>query len=52
MAQAAICREIQTIAFATVPYLPNGLYLQKTAYRSNLTNMQKGLPVFYGVQRA
>jgi peptide/nickel transport system substrate-binding protein len=52
VAQAAICREIQTIAFETVPYLPTGLYLQKTAYRSNLTNMQKGLPVFYGVQRA
>ena len=51
-AQAAICREIQAVSFETLPYLPTGLYLQKTAYRSNLVDVQKGLPVFYGVRRA
>jgi len=50
-AQAAICAEIQRVAFETVPYAPTGLYFQQTAYRSNLTGMQKGLPLFYGIRR-
>jgi peptide/nickel transport system substrate-binding protein len=50
--QAAICREIQAVAFETVPYLPTGLYLPKTAYRANLVDVPKGLPAFYGVRRA
>ncbi|HVY17910.1 MAG TPA: ABC transporter substrate-binding protein [Rhodopila sp.] len=50
-AQAAICSEIQRVAFETVPYAPTGLYFQKTAYRSNLADVQKGLPLFYGVRR-
>lgn len=51
-AQATICAEIQRVAFETVPYAPTGLYFQQTAYRSNLTGVQKGLPLFYGVRRA
>lgn len=51
-AQAAICAEIQRVAFDTVPYAPTGLYFQQTAYRSNLTGVQKGLPLFYGVRRS
>lgn len=51
-AQAAICAEIQRVAFDTLPYAPTGLYFQKTAYRSNLSGVQKGLPLFYGVRRA
>lgn len=50
--QAAICAEIQRVAFETLPYAPTGLYFQQTAYRSNLTGVQKGLPLFYGVRRA
>ena len=50
-AQAAICAEIQRVAFEAVPYAPTGLYYQQTAYRSNLTGVQKGLPLFYGVRR-
>jgi peptide/nickel transport system substrate-binding protein len=50
--QAAICAEIQRVAFETVPYAPTGLFFQQTAYRSNLTGVQKGLPLFYGVRRA
>ncbi len=51
-AQAGICSEIQRVAFDTVPYAPTGLYFQQTAYRKNLTGVQKGLPLFYGVRRA
>lgn len=50
-AQATICADIQRVAFETVPYAPTGLYFQQTAYRSNLTGVQKGLPLFYGVRR-
>ncbi|MGL4289379.1 MAG: ABC transporter substrate-binding protein [Phreatobacter sp.] len=50
--QAAICQEIQTVAFETVPYAPTGLYVQQTAYRRTLTDVQKGMPLFYGVRRA
>lgn len=51
-AQAAICNEIQRVAFDTMPYAPTGLYFQPTAYRRSLTGVQKGLPLFYGVRRA
>lgn len=51
-AQARICAAIQQVAFETVPYAPTGLYVQQTAYRKNLTGMQKGMPLFYGVRRA
>jgi len=51
-AQAAICREIQKVAFETLPYLPTGLYRGNTAYRSDLADMQKLLPLFYGIRRA
>ena len=51
-AQQAICREIQQVAFETVPYIPTGLYRGKTAYRRDITDMQIGLPLFYGVRRA
>lgn len=51
-ARAAICAKIQTIAFETVPYLPTGLYRPRTAYRNDLIGMQKGMPLFYGLQRS
>jgi peptide/nickel transport system substrate-binding protein len=49
--RAAICRDIQTTAFETVPYIPTGIYRGKTAYRGDLAGMQKGLPLFYGLHR-
>jgi peptide/nickel transport system substrate-binding protein len=51
-AQAAICAQIQRVAFDTVPYIPTGLQFQPTAYRKDLIDVQKCLPLFYGVRRA
>lgn len=51
-AQKSIAREIQRQAFVDAPYLPLGQYIQPTAYRSNLTNIQKGFATFWGVKRA
>lgn len=50
-AQQAICRDIQTLAFQEVPYLPLGAFYQPTAYRSDLTGMLKGFPLFWNVRR-
>ena len=50
--QKRICRDIQLRAFEEVPFIPLGLFYQATAYRKNLVDMQKGLPLFYGVRRA
>ena len=51
VAQQAICRNIQKVAFDQVPYVPLGFYYQPTAYRSNLTGILKGVPMFYNVRR-
>jgi peptide/nickel transport system substrate-binding protein len=50
-AQQAICQSIQKVAFDQVPYVPLGFYYQPTAFRSNLTRILKGVPMFYNVQR-
>jgi ABC-type transport system substrate-binding protein len=50
-AQQAICRDVQQVAFDTLPYLPTGMWLQPTAYRTNLTDIRRGFPQFYGVRR-
>lgn len=50
--QQRLCREIQLRAFEEVPFIPLGLFYQATAYRKSLVDMQKGLPLFYGVRRA
>jgi peptide/nickel transport system substrate-binding protein len=44
-------QEIQRQAFQDVPYLPIGQYLNPTAYRSDLTGMMKGFPVFWNLRR-
>ncbi len=51
-AQQEIARKIQLQAFIDAPYLPLGQYIQPTAYRSNLTDMQKGFATFWGLRRA
>jgi peptide/nickel transport system substrate-binding protein len=51
-AQQEIARKIQQQAFIDAPYLPLGQYIQPTAYRSNLTDMQKGFATFWGLRRA
>lgn len=49
--QKAIARQIQAQAYEDVPCLPLGLYYQPVAYRSDLTDMQKGLILFTGLRR-
>ncbi|HEY0420416.1 MAG TPA: ABC transporter substrate-binding protein, partial [Acetobacteraceae bacterium] len=50
-AQAAICRQMQAVAFETVPYIPTGVFFQPTAYRRSLADVPRGFPQFYGVRR-
>ncbi len=50
-AQQAIARQIQMQAFVDVPFLPLGSYYQPTAYRSDLTGMLTGLPLFTNLRR-
>lgn len=50
--QKSLARAIQEQAFVDAPYLPLGQYMQPTAYRSNLKDMQKGFATFWGVKRA
>ena len=49
--QARICRQLQQVAFATVPYIPTGLTKPRTAHRKDLTGLQQGPPLFYAVRR-
>ncbi len=50
--QRSLCRQIQDQAWEDVPFLPLGSYDQPTAYRSDLTDMLKGLILFTNVRRA
>ena len=50
-AQIDIARKLQQQAFADVPYIPVGQIAQLTAYRSDLTGMLKGLPMFWNIRR-
>jgi len=51
-AQQAICRDIQLEAMKEVPYYPLGQYLQPTAFRSNITDVNEGFSTFWNVRRA
>ena len=50
--QKRICAEIQTQAFEDVPYIPLGQFFQPMAYRTNLTGILNGFPIFWNVRRA
>ncbi len=50
--QKRLAREIQLQAFQDVPYIPLGRALSKIAYRSDISGMLKGLPLFWNVKRA
>ncbi|MDB5376652.1 MAG: putative peptide transporter periplasmic-binding protein y4tO [Rubritepida sp.] len=50
-AQQAICRDIQLEAMREVPYYPLGQYLQPTAFRSNITDVNEGFATFWNVRR-
>jgi peptide/nickel transport system substrate-binding protein len=51
-AQKAICAQIQQEAFADVPYVPLGQYLQATAYSTKLSGVLNGFAIFWNVRRA
>jgi peptide/nickel transport system substrate-binding protein len=51
-AQQAICRDIQLEAMREVPYYPLGQYLQPTAFRSNIRDVNEGFATFWNVRRA
>lgn len=50
--QKEICRQMQAVAWETVPYIPTGLVYQPTAYRKSLTGVLRGFPLFYNVRRS
>ena len=47
-----LARQVQEQAWEDVPFLPLGSYDQPTAYRSDLTDMLKGLILFTNVRRS
>jgi peptide/nickel transport system substrate-binding protein len=51
-AQREICRQMQLVAFETVPYVPTGIFYQPTAYHKTLSGVLKGLPLFYNVRKS
>ena len=51
-AQKRIAVEMQKQWWIDVPHIPLGQWFQPTAYRSNVTNVLEGFPVFWGVKKA
>ncbi|TCZ57958.1 ABC transporter substrate-binding protein [Roseicella aquatilis] len=51
-AQKALAREMQAAAFEEAPTLPLGQYFQVTAYRRSLSDVPKGMPLFWGLKKA
>lgn len=49
--QRAIGVAMQGEAFSEVPYVPPGAFCQPTAHRKELSDMLKGLPLFWDVRR-
>jgi peptide/nickel transport system substrate-binding protein len=50
-AQKRIAVEMQKQWWIDVPHIPLGQWFQPTAYRSNVTNVLEGFPVFWGVKK-
>jgi peptide/nickel transport system substrate-binding protein len=50
--QQRVGRELQTVAFEEVPYIPVGQWYQPIAHRTDLTGILRGnLPLFWNVSR-
>ncbi len=49
--QQAICRDMQVQVMQDVPSIPLGQYVQMTAYRTNITGVLRGFPVFWNVKK-
>ncbi|WP_376091417.1 ABC transporter substrate-binding protein [Roseomonas sp. CCTCC AB2023176] len=50
--QQRVAQEIQRVAFQEAPFLPLGQYFQATAYRRNVSNVPKGMPLFWSVTKS
>lgn len=50
--QQAICADIQRQCFIDVPCYPLGTYFQSVAYRTSITGVLDGFPVFWNVRPA
>jgi peptide/nickel transport system substrate-binding protein len=50
-AQKKLAEQMQLQAFEDVPYIPLGQTITPTAFRSDLTGMLDGLPLFWNIKR-
>jgi peptide/nickel transport system substrate-binding protein len=50
-ARSALGRDIQTVAFEEVPYVPAGRWKQPTAYRQGIADVPRHMPLFYTLRR-
>ena len=50
-AQKKLCDTMQLQAFEDVPYIPLGQTISRTAYRSDLSGVLEGLPIFWNIKR-
>jgi peptide/nickel transport system substrate-binding protein len=49
--QRRLCEEIQKQAWQDVPYIPTGAWMQPFAFRSNITDMLNGFPLFHNIRK-
>jgi len=49
--QQSLARDLQLQALTDVPYVPLGQILGATAYRTNLTGVLDGFPLFWNVRK-
>ncbi|MGG5823471.1 ABC transporter substrate-binding protein [Falsiroseomonas sp. HW251] len=50
-AQQVLARQLQSQALIDVPYVPLGQVLQPSAYRSDIKDVLRGMPLFWNVRR-
>jgi peptide/nickel transport system substrate-binding protein len=50
--QKRIVRDLQLQAFQDVPYIPTGAWMQPFAFRTSITGMLNGFPLFYNIRKA
>jgi len=50
--QQRICHDIQMQAWQDVPYIPTGAWMQPFAFRSSITGMLNGFPLFHNIRKA
>jgi peptide/nickel transport system substrate-binding protein len=49
--QKAVAREMQALGFEEAPTLPLGQYFQATAFRRSLSDVPKGMPLFWSLKK-